>query len=218
MQITPTLLLFSAYLLGSIPFGFLISRALGIDIRTKGSGNIGATNVFRMVGKKWGLLCFLLDFLKGLVSAWVLPMFLLTASDLGAHPHLPLLAGALAILGHNFPVWLKFKGGKGIATSGGVIVAVAPWCMLSAAVIWVGCMLISRIVSLSSILAAVAVITSAWIFYAHDPILAGILSALGLIAIYRHRSNIQRLLKGEEHRFGKKRNTNVEHSTSNVQR
>ncbi|MGA0334142.1 MAG: glycerol-3-phosphate 1-O-acyltransferase PlsY [Kiritimatiellia bacterium] len=199
MTISYALLLFSAYLLGSIPFGLLISRTQGVDIRRLGSGNIGATNVFRMVGKKWGLLCFLLDFLKGLVSAWIFPRLLLPVPD----PNLCLLAGAFAILGHNFPVWLRFRGGKGIATSAGVIVAVAPWCMLCAALTWGLCMGISRIVSLSSILAALAVGISAWIFYADQPLLAGILSALAAVAILRHRSNIQRLLKGEEHRFGK---------------
>lgn len=195
-----TFLLLFSYLLGSIPFGFIISKTLGIDIRTKGSGNIGATNVFRAVGKKWGLLCFLLDFLKGLSSAWVLPLFFLADGTVTQQ----LLAGAFAILGHNFPVWLKFKGGKGIATSAGVIVAVAPLCMLAAAVTWGLCMVISRIVSLSSILAAIAVAISAWVFYADNPVLAGILTALGAVAVIRHRSNIQRLLKGEELRFGKK--------------
>lgn len=203
MLTLPHLLLFSlSYLLGSIPFGLLISRTRGVDIRTKGSGNIGATNVFRMVGKKWGLLCFLFDFLKGLVSAWILPLLLIGAE---ADLNLKLIAGAMAILGHNFPVWLKFKGGKGIATSAGVIVAVAPLCIAVAAGVWFSSMLLSRIVSLSSILAAVAVAVSAWIFYADEPVVAGILTALGAVAVYRHRSNIQRLIKGEEHRFGKKK-------------
>lgn len=210
-----TTLFLVSYLLGSIPFGLLISRTQGVDIRSKGSGNIGATNVFRMVGKKWGLLCFLFDFLKGWVSAWVLPLLLIP--NLPQDSVFPLLAGALAILGHNFPVWLKFKGGKGIATSAGVIVAVAPWCILTAAVIWGLSMLLSRIVSLSSILAAVAVAASAWIFYADQPLLAGILTALAAVAVFRHRANIQRLLKGEEHRFGKK-DPNVEHSTSKTER
>lgn len=205
MTFSILLLLISAYLLGAVPFGFLISKALGIDIRTQGSGNIGATNVFRMVGKKWGLLCFLLDFLKGLVSALLLPVLFLSEGDLLSHPNLPLLAGAVAILGHNFPVWLKFKGGKGIATSAGVIVAVAPLCILVAAMVWGLSMVISRIVSLSSILAAVAVAVSAWIFYSENIILAVILTILGVVAVIRHKSNIQRLIKGEEHRFGKKK-------------
>ncbi len=205
MQIPILLLLVISYLLGSIPFGLLISRTQGVDIRTQGSGNIGATNVFRMVEKKWGLLCFFFDFLKGLVSSWIFPLLFLTAADLQAHPNLPLLAGAFAIIGHNFPVWLKFKGGKGIATSAGVIVAVAPWCILVAAVTWGLSMVLSRIVSLSSILAAVAIAVSTWFLPPQSLVIDGILTALGLVAVYRHRTNIQRLLKGEEHRFGKKK-------------
>ena len=204
MHFTTLFLLFLSYVLGSIPFGLLLSRTQGVDIRSKGSGNIGATNVFRMVGKKWGLLCFLLDFLKGLVSAWIFPIILLSPETLQTNPNLPLLAGASAILGHNFPVWLKFKGGKGIATSAGVIVAVAPWCILAAAIVWGLSMAVSRIVSLSSILAAITIAVSTWFLPPANPVIDGILTALGLIAIYRHRTNIQRLLKGEEHRFGKK--------------
>ena len=200
-----TLILVFSYLLGSIPFGLIISRAKGVDIRSKGSGNIGATNVFRSVGKSFGLLCFVLDFLKGLVSAWVFPVVMLTEEMLEAHPSFPLLAGAFAILGHNFPVWLKFKGGKGIATSAGVIAAVAPLSFLAALVIWVGTMVLSRIVSLASILAAIGVAVSGWVFYSDQPVVAVILTFLGIVAVIRHRSNIQRLLKGEEHRFGKKK-------------
>ncbi len=193
------LLLFSAYLLGSIPFGLLISKAKGVDIRSKGSGNIGATNVFRMVGKPWGLLCFALDFGKGLGSTLALPPAL--ADSLLDTPNLALWTGTAAILGHNFPIWLKFKGGKGIATSGGVLAGAAPWALLAGLGSWILVMLVSRTVSLSSIIAALAVAIAGWIAYPENPVLAGILTALGLIAIWRHRSNIQRLLKGEEHRF-----------------
>lgn len=206
-----SLILSFSYLLGSIPFGLLISRSQGIDIRSKGSGNIGATNVFRSVGKSWGLFCFALDFCKGLVSAWIFPLLLLSSEQLESSPSFPLFAGAVAILGHNFPVWLKFKGGKGIATSAGVIAAVAPYSLLSALVIWITSILISRIVSLSSILAATGVAVSGWVFYADQPVIAGILTFLGVVAVVRHRSNIQRLLKGEEHKFGKKKRANVEH-------
>jgi glycerol-3-phosphate acyltransferase PlsY len=197
-------LLLLAYLLGSIPFGLLISRSRGVDIRAQGSGNIGATNVFRVIGKSWGILCFVLDFLKGLLAAGLFSFWLLSEAARLENPYLPLLAGAAAILGHNFPVWLKFRGGKGIATSAGVITAVAPWCMAAALLTWAACMFLSRIVSLSSILAALAVGISSWILYADQPLLAGILTALSAIAILKHKSNIQRLLKGEEHRFGKK--------------
>lgn len=192
-------LLLASYLLGSIPFGLLISKAKGVDIRSKGSGNIGATNVFRTMGKSWGILCFALDFGKGLGASLLLPLLL--AQELADSPNTALWAGTASILGHNFPVWLKFKGGKGIATSGGVLAGAAPWALLAGLGTWILVMLISRTVSLASILAAAAVAISGWVAYSHNPVLAGILTALGAIAIWRHRSNIQRLLKGEEHRF-----------------
>jgi len=195
------LILSTCYLLGSIPFGLLISRARGVDIRTKGSGNIGATNVFRMVGKKWGLLCFVLDFAKGAVAAGLIPLIFQGLLSGDATPNLPLIAGAAAILGHNFPVWLKFKGGKGIATSGGVIAVAAPWAMLAGFGTWVVVMLLSRIVSLASILAALAVGIAGWMVYRDNPVVVGVLTALAVVAVWRHRSNIQRLIKGEEHRF-----------------
>jgi glycerol-3-phosphate acyltransferase PlsY len=195
------MLILAAYLLGSVPFGLLISNFKGVDLRKAGSGNIGATNVFRVVGKSWGLLCFALDFAKGLLAAGVLPLWLLSNGPENAG----LIAGAAAIAGHNWPVWLKFKGGKGIATSAGVLTAVAPLALLCGLVVWILTMLLSRMVSLSSILAALAVAAGGWVFYADEPWTVGVLTALGLIAVWRHRSNIQRILKGEEHRFGKKR-------------
>jgi glycerol-3-phosphate acyltransferase PlsY len=193
-----------SYLLGSIPFGLLISRARGVDIRSKGSGNIGATNVFRMVGKSWGLLCFALDFGKGAAAAGLVPLLVAGSPAAASQPNLPLIAGAAAILGHNFPVWLRFKGGKGIATSGGVLAVAAPWAMLSGLATWLVVMALSRIVSLASIAAALAVAVAGWVGYRDNALVVGLLTALALVAIWRHRANIQRLLKGEEHRFGKK--------------
>lgn len=194
-------LILLAYLLGSVPFGLLISRFKGVDLRKAGSGNIGATNVFRVVGKSWGVLCFGLDFVKGLLAAAVLPGVLTG----GGMANAGLIAGAAAIAGHNWPVWLKFRGGKGIATSAGVLTAVAPLALLGGLVVWIVTMLLSRMVSLSSILAAVAVAGGGWVFYADAPWTLGVLNALAVMAVWRHRSNIQRIVKGEEHRFGKKR-------------
>ena len=201
----PFTLFLSAYLLGSIPFGWLISRARGIEIREHGSGNIGATNVFRVVGKGWGLLCFFLDFCKGLISAGLLPLLFLSESQLADLPQAGLIAGACTIAGHNWTIWLKFKGGKGIATSGGVIAAVAPWAMAAGLGVWLVSMLLTRIVSVSSMAAALAVGVTGWLVYGSDLWVAGILTALALIAIWRHRSNIGKLLRGEEHRFGKRK-------------
>ena len=195
------MLILLAYLLGSVPFGLLISRFKGVALRKAGSGNIGATNVFRVVGKSWGLLCFALDFTKGLLAAGLLPGLLLTPE---APANAGLIAGAAAIAGHNWPVWLKFKGGKGIATSAGVLAAVAPLPLLCGLGVWCLTMLLSRMVSLSSIFAAVAVAVGGWIFHPGEPWTLGVLSALALIAVWRHRSNIARILKGEEHRFGRK--------------
>jgi glycerol-3-phosphate acyltransferase PlsY len=196
------LLLLLGYFLGSIPFGLLISRAKGVDIRNLGSGNIGATNVFRMVGKPWGLLCFLLDFLKG-AGASLLPLLMGTCPVQPESPHTPLLLGAMAILGHNFPLWLKFKGGKGIATSAGVLSITAPYALLAGLLTWLLLLGLSRMVSLASIGAALAVAIAGWLVYRDNLVITGVLTALALIAIWRHRSNIQRILKGEEHRFGK---------------
>lgn len=200
-------LITASYLIGTIPFGLLISRAKGVDIRAHGSGNIGATNVFRVVGKGWGLLCFALDFAKGGLTAGLLPGLFLDAAGHTAWPQASLLAGAAAIVGHNWPVWLKFKGGKGIATSGGVIAAVAPWAMLAGLLVWLATMLATRIVSISSMLAAVAVAVTGWLVYSENPWLGGVLTFLAVIAIVRHRSNIAKLLKGEEYAFGSKKGT-----------
>ena len=126
---TNVLYLLGAYLIGSIPFGLLAGKMQGIDIRAHGSGNIGATNVFRTLGKPAGLSVFALDFLKGWFPVWLSSR---SATDAGV---LPVLAAVCAILGHNYPVWLKFKGGKGIATSGGVLLGVIPWALLAAIVI-----------------------------------------------------------------------------------
>lgn len=185
------------YLLGSIPFGLLISRAKGVDLRKAGSGNIGATNVFRVVGKSWGLLCFALDFVKGLLAAGALPLWLSVPG-----PHAGLIAGAAAIAGHNWPLWLGFKGGKGIATSAGVLMAVAPWALLCGLGVWGLTLRLSRMVSLSSVLAALAVAVGGWFFHAEERWTPVVLTVLAAIAVWRHRSNLQRIVRGEEHRFG----------------
>ncbi len=193
--------IFSAYLLGSLPFGFLIARARGVDLRKVGSGNIGATNVFRTVGKPWGLLCFGLDFMKGLLAAGLLPgLFAGVPASLGPE-NAALLGGAAVIAGHNWPVWLKFKGGKGIATSAGVLAAVAPYALLGGLAVWLLTLKLSRMVSLASILAALTVTLCGWIFYRGHLWTALVLSLLGILAVVRHRSNITRILKGEEHKF-----------------
>ncbi len=191
----------AAYLTGSIPFGLLIARVRGVDIRTVGSGNIGATNVFRCVGKKWGVLVFALDFLKGFIAAGVLPVLL--ASCATAPAEIRLVLAAVAVAGHNWPVWLRFKGGKGIATSAGALLGVAPVAVGLAAVVWFAAFFILRYVSVASLLAALTVGIAPWTPLLPDasPWLRVVLGLLALAAIIRHRANIQRLCKGTENRF-----------------
>ncbi|MBC8206699.1 MAG: glycerol-3-phosphate 1-O-acyltransferase PlsY [Kiritimatiellales bacterium] len=186
-----------AYLIGSVPFGLLIAKTQGKDIRSIGSGNIGATNVLRCLGKPLGITCFILDVLKGFLPAFLFPMVGSDSAEFG------ILFGAAAILGHNFPVFLKFKGGKGVATSAGVLLGVAPLAVGLGILCWVIVFLISGYVSLGSILAALIVILTGWTAgYGLTTAIA--LTLLGALAIYRHRSNIKRLLDGTENKFERK--------------
>ncbi len=188
-----------SYLVGAIPFGLWVARTRGVDIRAKGSGNIGATNVFRCVGKSWGLLVYGLDMGKGLWGALLLPALLSTGEPATL---LCVLSGCSAVIGHNWPVYLKFKGGKGIATSSGLLLGLAPAAVLVAIAVWLVTFLLTRYVSAASILAAVAVAAFAWLYYADAGLLLPlVLSAISALAILRHRQNIQRLLSGTENRF-----------------
>ena len=191
-----------AYLFGAVPFGLLVARSRGIDIRMQGSGNIGATNVFRCVGKGWGVFTFVLDALKGFIPAFVFP--LLGKLD----PEYGVLFGMAAIIGHSFPVYLKFKGGKGVATSAGMLLGVAPAAVGIGFLCWMVCMVVSRYVSLSSIVAAVVVAATVWI--QNQGLVVNIaLTALAALVIWLHRANIRRLLNGTESRFGKKKEAKV---------
>ncbi len=194
------LCILSAYLVGAIPFGLLIARLKGVNIREVGSGNIGATNVMRSVGKPWGIATFVCDALKGLLPTLFFPLlFGLPAT------WVPIACAFAAILGHNFPIWLNFKGGKGVATSAGALLGLAPAATLIGLAIWALVFFTSRYVSLASIIAAAAVPVTAWISYrAQGPLLPGFLTLLGLLVIVRHKSNIQRLINGTESRFQKK--------------
>ncbi len=192
-----------SYLVGSIPFGFLFGKSRGIDIRQHGSGNIGATNVLRTLGKKWGVACFACDFLKGLISVWIA----LGISD--GSPVAGIIAAVSCIIGHNFPIWLKFKGGKGVATSGGAVVALLPVTALLLILIWAMVFYATRYVSLASIAVAVAlpiIVMISWLtgMGADFPLLLFAL-IVGVLAVWRHRSNISRLMNGTEHRFERKK-------------
>lgn len=191
-----------AYLLGSIPFGLLIGLSRGIDVRTVGSKNIGATNVFRTVGKKWGILAFILDFLKGLGGALLVP-YLLSAFSLPAGDLSAVLGGLSAVAGHNWSVFLRFKGGKGVATSAGLLAAVAPLAVAVALLGWIVVFVVSRYVSLASITAALVMGVLVWIapFAPNAMATQVLLSVLALTVVIRHHANISRLLSGTENRF-----------------
>jgi len=195
----------AAYLLGSIPAGYLVARAKGIDIRAVGSGNIGATNVFRTLGKPLGILVLVVDGLKGFAACSWLADFVVRPFAVAPDKIecLKIVAGICAVLGHNYTCWLKFKGGKGIATSAGVFFALAPLAAGIALVTWIVAAVLTRYVSIASIVAAVALPTAVWL--TKDSLLLGIVTtALGLLAIFKHRDNVQRLLNGTEQRFGQK--------------
>ena len=191
----------AAYLLGSIPTGYLVARAKGIDIRAVGSGNIGATNVFRMVGKPAGVFALIVDGLKGYAACtwlcdWVLA---LPGGPTTDTEHYRILAGITAVLGHNFTCWLKFKGGKGIATSAGVFFALAPLAAGIALGTWIIVFALGRYVSVASLAAAVALPAAVWLT-PNSLTLRIVTTALGLLAIYKHKGNIQRLARGTENR------------------
>ena len=203
-----------AYLLGSIPFGLLIAKAHGKDLRSIGSGNIGATNVSRALGRKWAYVCFVLDALKGMVPMLVTlsltkPLSTPSQTEKVILLWLWLAVGCGAILGHIFPIYVKFRGGKGVATSLGVALGLWPYytfCALFAFAIWIVVVLIWRYVSLASIAASVTfpivlimaiVLKRGWDFVSLWPLLIAA-TAIPLMVIIRHRENIKRLLAGSE--------------------
>jgi glycerol-3-phosphate acyltransferase PlsY len=203
MQPTDYLLIAAAYLLGAVPFGLLISKAKGIDIRQHGSGNIGATNVLRVLGKPLGITTFVLDALKGFMPAFVFPHLFAGALDPAV---LSVACGSAAIIGHNFPVFLGFKGGKGVATSAGVLIGIAPLAALIGLGAWALFFFTLRYVSLASILAATVVGAAGWWIYS-GRLIPTVLSILSALVILRHRANITRLLNGTESKFTRKDKT-----------
>ncbi|MGA9657955.1 MAG: glycerol-3-phosphate 1-O-acyltransferase PlsY [Asticcacaulis sp.] len=199
-----TLALIGGYLLGSIPFGFLAANMAGIDIRTIGSGNIGATNVLRTGRKDLAALTFVGDTGKGALAVG-LAFFLLLSLDQTTRQTAMALAGAAAFLGHLFPVWLKFKGGKGVATFFGTLFA-ACWPMgLMAAALWLVTAFIFRISSLGALVAAGLIVPLAFFTHTAPYPFLGMALFMAVLIYIRHRANITRLLKGEEPKIGKKK-------------
>ena len=198
----------AAYLLGSIPTGFLVAKAKGIDIRKTGSGNIGATNAMRVLGKPAGIFVLLMDAAKGYLAC-VFCYLALFNSSLTHHQieNCIIIAGIFAVLGHNYTCWLKFKGGKGIATTAGVYLALAPWALLVALTVFILAILLTKYVSVGSIAAAIALPVTVWIMTPQNIFLGIVTTALGALAIYKHKPNIQRLMAGTENRLGQKKET-----------
>lgn len=183
------------YLLGSIPFGLLLTRAAGLgDIRSIGSGNIGATNVLRTGNKKLAAATLLLDAAKGAVAVLIVRAWL--------GESFAMIAGLTAFLGHIYPVWLGFRGGKGVATYLGVLIALAWQLGLIFAVLWLAVAKVGRISSLAAIVATIAVPIAAWIWGERD--LAIVVTLMSIVVLIKHRANIERLIAGEEPRIGSK--------------
>ena len=193
-----------SYLLGSIPFGYLLVRFFRKeDIRTQGSGNIGATNVARAGGKNLGIVTLLLDLAKGLIA--VLLARQLAPGLPGFPSDLAVGAAVAAVVGHIFPVWLRFRGGKGVATALGVFLALAPTVALAGVGVFALLVLTTRIVGLASVVAAAALpIIAVLLLPDRSPIFLGGLVLISLLVIVKHRGNIARLVKGTEPRFGTK--------------
>jgi glycerol-3-phosphate acyltransferase PlsY len=195
------------YLVGSVPTGYLLGRSRGLDIRQHGSGNIGATNVWRVLGRNWGLVAFASDFLKGFLPLYLLRKLSFPDDSSWMVSLLLVLCGLAAIIGHNYTPWLGFKGGKGIATSAGVMAALMPPVLAVALSLWIIATLMTRTVSIGSLLAAVVLPPAAAWFYPGEWVYFGLATLAGGLAVWRHRANIQRLLAGTESRieFGSKK-------------
>jgi len=197
-----------AYFLGSTPTGYLVARARGTDIRRLGSGNIGATNVFRTLGKPAGSLVLLADLFKGFLACLAAPQVVLwlgwvSPSASSELEKLSLVAGIFAILGHNYTCWLRFRGGKGIATSAGALFALVPIATVLSLLTWAVFATLFRYVSLASIAAALVLPIAVWATGYSFPLIL-VTTGMALMAILKHRSNIQRLIAGTESRIGAK--------------
>ena len=208
-----------SYLTGSISFALVIAKLQGIDLRQIGSGNLGATNLARACGKKWAYLCFLFDVLKGFVPSFAAKFFILSDSASPAALALWLAVGVAAILGHIFPFYLKFKGGKGVATGFGVVMGIWPYCTIPGLIVfvlWAAIVLIWRYISLGSVIAAavfpvimiaLTIILKDWYFNILWPLIAAAIVLCSLV-IFLHRANIKRLLAGTENKIFQK-NSNI---------
>ena len=202
-QILFLLTILTTYFIGAIPFGFLIGKCRGKDIRQLGSKNIGATNVYRTVGKTWGILAFLCDFLKGLLPTLAAQALAAGRPDL---QYLPLVAGVTAVAGHMWTCFMRFKGGKGVATGFGMLVALVPWLVLVAFGLFVVSVWLSHYISVGSILAAAFLLVTVWFPILGTPGTANIpqcvlVACVAAFVIWKHRANIRRLIDGCENKI-----------------
>ena len=208
-MLTFAFVVIGSYLLGSIPFGYLAGRIAGIDIRTRGSGNVGATNVIRTLGKGYGYPVFALDFLKGFgaveMSVWIAARM---QSEWNPPEMFGIVAAISSVVGHSFPVWLRFKGGKGVATSAGALMGLAPVAALVGIGIWILTFWLTRYVSVASIAAAAAlplvILVTTKLSRSTGKLLFYSSVCLAAVVIWRHRSNLSRPIRGTEPRFTRK--------------
>jgi len=198
-----------AYLIGSFPTGYIVGRLRGIDVRKVGSGNVGATNVTRVLGKQFGYPVFVVDFFKGLVAVLLAVVIAFRFQvDSAATDLCAAVGGIFSVVGHSYPVWLGFKGGKGVATSLGVIFGISWIAALIMCAVWIIVFKATRYVSVASIAAAialpVAMMTLLFLHELRSPVLVYFSLCLAAIVVFRHRSNLSRLLSGTEPRFARK--------------
>jgi acyl phosphate:glycerol-3-phosphate acyltransferase len=208
-MLTLAIVLGASYLLGSIPFGYLAGRIAGIDIQKGGSGNIGATNVLRVLGRRYGYTVFVLDFLKGLGAVKIsVSIATLMRQDWVSPEIFGIVAAVSAVIGHCFPLWLKFRGGKGVATSAGALFGLMPFAMLIGVVIWLLIFWFTRYVSLASVVAAVAlplvIAIMTRLNQSYEKALFYSSLSIAGVVIWRHQSNLSRLMRGREPRFTRK--------------
>ena len=193
----PVFYVLTAFFLGSLPFGHWLALARGVDLRDQGSGNTGATNVGRVLGKKWGIFVFVLDLGKGWIAVAL-------AKSVGNLPETwSVTVGVFAVLGHVFSPWLGFRGGKGVATSAGILIGLAPWVALGVALVWFLTFQMSRTVSVASLCAATAFPLFVFWLMPEQKVFQWISIGMTVLVWFRHRDNLKRLFQGKENRFVK---------------
>jgi glycerol-3-phosphate acyltransferase PlsY len=199
---SPPLLAVLGYLIGSVPFSFIVARLFGVkDVRTVGSGNVGATNVMRSAGKIPGILALVLDGSKGALAV-------VAARSLSSSETAVCVAGLCAVIGHLFPIWLRFQGGKGVATGAGLFIPLAPWALVAAVICFVATLALFRYVSLASIVASLSLPVAAYLLGASTNVVVTAIVAVSMVVL-KHHANIGRLARGVEPKLGRKKEASV---------